>query len=217
MSSGAKQKTSRDATLEIATLMSKSGDKYFKKKKFKKALDNYEKALEIERKLLPPNSSRLATTLDNLAMVNMHLKELDKAYELHKESMAIQRMILIPKSVDLAQLFNHKALIYSDSGELDKSLELYEEALVLERKNLPPDSPYLADLLENIGNIHRRKDEFKRATQFFEESLAIKVCNFGVHIKILHNTTIKIETIKMEIAIFWANRKNRRYLVQSKN
>jgi predicted negative regulator of RcsB-dependent stress response len=50
MSSGAKQKTSLDVTLEIATLMSKSGDKYFKKKKFKKALDNYEKALEIERK-----------------------------------------------------------------------------------------------------------------------------------------------------------------------
>ena len=69
---------------------------YLYKGEYEKALENYNKCLEIRTRVLGPESIDVATTLSRIGVVYFNKGEYEKALENHKKCLQIQTIVLGP-------------------------------------------------------------------------------------------------------------------------
>lgn len=94
----------------------------------------YERALEIQQKLLAPTSLRVAATLAKIAWIAHEQGDLDRATELYEQSLAT-RQKGAPDSRGTATNLNGLARVAHDRGELDAAEAYFNQSLdVLERQ-----------------------------------------------------------------------------------
>ena len=150
-----------------------------------KALEEYNEALEIRRKLAAENPNYLAdlaTTLNDLAVLHRAGNEHTKALEEYEEALTIRRKLARknPKEylVDIAQTLNNLAILHLSFKEYPKASEELEEALIIYRE-LAKESPrvYLTDvatILNNLAILHRNFKDYSKASEKYEEALEIQ-------------------------------------------
>jgi len=141
---------------------------------YSKALEYYEKSLEIRKKTLPANHPDLATSYNNIGLVYRSMGEYSKALEYYEKSLEIRKKTLPANHPDLATSYNNIGLVYRSMGEYSKALEYYEKALEIRKKTLPANHPSLATSYNNIGLVYDSMGEYSKALEYYEKSLEIK-------------------------------------------
>ncbi|CAF5020227.1 unnamed protein product, partial [Rotaria sp. Silwood1] len=133
-----------------------------------------EQALDITKKILPPNHPDLAASFNNIGIVYDEMGEYSKALSWYERSLEIRKIALPPNHPDLASSYNNIAVVYGQMGEYSKALSYYEKDLEITKKALPPNHPDLAVSYNNIGLVYDEMGEYSKALSSYERSLEIK-------------------------------------------
>jgi len=145
----------------------KKGNNAYDKSNYKKAIEYYEKALEIAREI--GNKLGEGTALGNLGLVYGGLGKIKKAMEYYEKALEIAREIgnKLGEGAALANL----GLIYGDLGEVKRAIEYYEKALEIAREIGNKSGEGTA--LGNLGLVYRDLGEVKKAMEYYEKALEI--------------------------------------------
>jgi tetratricopeptide (TPR) repeat protein len=179
------QFASKCSPRNLATTLNSLGIVYGEQNDYGKALQAYEEALAIRRKLAADNPQAylptVAETLNNLGNVYRKQNDAGKALQAYEEALAISRKLAAenPQAYlpDVARTLNNLGIVYDEQNDYGKALQAYEEALAIRRK-LAADNPqaYLPDVaatLNNLGVVYGRLNDYGKALQAYEEALAI--------------------------------------------
>jgi tetratricopeptide (TPR) repeat protein len=139
----------------------------YERSEFKKAIEFYEQALAIARKIKYREGEGGA--LGSLGNAYYSLGEVRKATEYHEQALVIDREIDDRKGegVDLGNLGN----AYSDLGKIRKSIEYYEQAIDIARDI--EDRINEGRWVGNLGNRYSDLGEIRKAIEYYEQSLVI--------------------------------------------
>jgi len=140
---------------------------------YSKALEYFEKSLEIYKKTLPANHPDLATSYNNIGSVYKSMGEYSKALEYYEKSLEIRKKTLPANHPSLAVSYNNIGGVYDSMGEYSKALEYYEKDLEISKKTLPANHPDLATSYNNIGLVYKSMGEYSKALEYYEKSLEI--------------------------------------------
>jgi tetratricopeptide (TPR) repeat protein len=144
-----------------------------------KALEYYEKCLEIRLKTLGGLHPSVASSYNDIGEVWHHKGEFDKALDYYEKCLAIRFKTIGRVHPDVAAMFNNIGMVWADKGVYDKALYYYEKSLVIFLKTLGSKHPDVATIYNNIGILWAKKDEYDNALDYCENSLAIRLKTLG--------------------------------------
>jgi tetratricopeptide (TPR) repeat protein len=101
----------------------------------------YNKALQIQLKILPNNHPSFATTYNNIAAVYGGEGNYPKTVEYLKKALTIRLHSLPPHHPDFADIYRNLAVPFYYQGELSQALEYMKKAHEIRSKNFPFDHP----------------------------------------------------------------------------
>jgi tetratricopeptide (TPR) repeat protein len=152
----------------------------------KKAIQFYEQALEIDRRIGDVMGE--GNTLGNMGLAYRDLGEFKKSIQFYEQRLEIARRIgdIMGEGIAFLNMGN----AYTDLGEYKKALQLYEQALEIDRRigNVMGEGY----VLDNMGCVYLSIGESKEAIQFYEPALEISrrigdvmgegyaLCNMGI-------------------------------------
>lgn len=154
------------------------------KNEYSLALEKYEHALRIIRKLAKTNSNfspNLAITLRNLAQFYLTQYDTHQAIELSEEALQIFQECSKqePKKYlsEIASTLNSLGSSYLANKEIPYALGYYEESLKISRELANEDPtiylPVVASTLVNLANLYRDITEYSKALEKYKESIKI--------------------------------------------
>ncbi|CAF1109295.1 unnamed protein product [Adineta steineri] len=141
---------------------------------YEKAVDYYEKALEIKIKTLPANHPDLAISYSNIGSVYVHMGVYSKALSFYEKALAIYIKTLPANHFLLATSYSNIGGVYREMEECSKSLPFLKKALEIREKTLPANHPSLAISYNNIGSVYIHIGECSKALSFLEKAVGIQ-------------------------------------------
>ncbi len=158
----------------------KAGDLYFKQGNFKNALQNYEKALELE-KIIGERTPNHPIALNDVGMCLYSLGKFQNAIVMHEKALS-----LFTSPEDFAKTWNYLGLSQHKSGSFSTALISFDNALNIN----PGDMTTEADILYNLAELKQDKGEFEDARNLSLKSLEIRKKLFDPpHIAIAESLT----------------------------
>jgi tetratricopeptide (TPR) repeat protein len=158
---------------KIARLPAKSialgniGNIYHNQGKPDEALEYYQQALEINKKL--GYEQGIAHNLSNVGTVYNDLGKHDEALKFQEEALEISRKI--EDEPGIANSLNNIGVVYNDSGKAEKALKFYQEALEINKKMGHEEG--MANVINNIGLTYSKLREINLALNYYQEALKI--------------------------------------------
>ena len=158
---------------KIARLPAKSvalgniGNIYHNLGKPDEALEYYQQALEINKKL--GYEQGIAHNLSNIGTVYNDLGKHDEALKFQEEALEINRKI--EDEPGIANSLNNIGVVYSDSGKTVEVLKFYQEALEINKKIGYEEG--IANVINNIGLTYSKLREINLALNYYQEALKI--------------------------------------------
>jgi tetratricopeptide (TPR) repeat protein len=140
---------------------------------YTEAITFYEKALEIDKKTLPPNDPSLAISYNNIGNVYQNMGDYSKALSSHEKALAIKQQSLPSNHPDLGGSYNNIGMVYDSMGDYPKALSSYEKALAIQQQSLPPNHPDLGMSYNNIGVVYKNMGDYSKARSFYERAVEI--------------------------------------------
>lgn len=143
-----------------------------------KALELYEKVLDIRRNNCQDNDPSLIHTLHAVSHIYFERKNWTEALALYKEALKRQlsphNSILSSDPSSIAATYIWIGLILIQQQKYSEAIEAFEKALELWRTHLSEDHPVLAFLYNNIGVMYYKTRKFDLALTYHEECLKIE-------------------------------------------
>ena len=147
-----------------ADIYFKLGTIVYKLSEWDKAIEYYEKSLEIKEKI--GDTHGMAQTYNNLGLVYARKGEWDRAIEYYEKDLEIFEKI--GDTHGMAQTYNNLGSVYADKGEWDRAIEYYEKDLEISEKI--GDTHGIALTKNGIANILHDKKKFDDALKLYFES-----------------------------------------------
>jgi len=135
--------------------------------KWTKALEYYEKSLEIYQEL--GDKQGILISYFDLGSLYQDKGEWDKALEFYEKSLEIYQELGDKQGTSAC--YNNLGLLYQDKGEWDKALEFYEKSLEIYQEL--GDKQGISTCYNNRGVLYQDKGEWDKALEFYEKSLEI--------------------------------------------
>ena len=123
---------------------------------YSKALEYYEKSLEIRKKSLPANHPDVAASYNNIGMVYYSMGEYSKALEYYEKSLEIIKKTLPENHPLLATSYNNIAWVYRNTTDYKKALNYYEHALEIWQRSLPSNHPNIQCVKQSIDFVKKK-------------------------------------------------------------
>ncbi|MCZ6448265.1 MAG: tetratricopeptide repeat protein, partial [Alphaproteobacteria bacterium] len=101
------------------------------------------KAALKEAKRYGPNDSRIATSLNDLALLYVTLGKYTEAERLHEQALTIWEKALGPDHPKVATALNNLAVLYNSQTRYGEAEPLYKRSLAIMEKALGPLHPRL--------------------------------------------------------------------------
>ncbi len=120
-----------------------------------------------------PQNPRLATSLNNLAVLYLTQGRYAETVPLFKRALAIDEKTFGPEHPEVATDLNNLAELYRAQGKYAEAEPLHERALAIYEKALGPDHPHLAASLENYAALLRKTGRTTEATKMEARAKAI--------------------------------------------
>jgi tetratricopeptide (TPR) repeat protein len=138
-----------------------------------KAIDYYEQALHINKRLLGHEHYNVAIILNNLGEAWKAMGEPIKAISYYEEALCIWRKIYGEKHQKIATALNNLGSALGALGETQKAIVHFEKALHINEVILGKEHPDVACDLNNIGSAWFNLGEYQKAINYFERALKI--------------------------------------------
>jgi tetratricopeptide (TPR) repeat protein len=166
---------------------------------YEKALEYFEKSLDINLKTLGEGHPDVANSYNNIGHILKDKCEYDKSLNYYEKSLVIRLRILGEAHPSVAKSYNNIGIIWSSKGEYDKALEYHTKSLAIKLKTLGETHPSVAESYNNIGIIWSSKGEYDKALEYYEKTLTI-------HLKTLGETHPSVAKSYNNIGIIWKNK-----------
>ncbi len=156
--------------------------------KTREAAEKVAEALQIRKKLYPPERFKdghreLAISLNNMGMFLTSLGEPAKALTYSEQALAMNQKLYPPDRFkdghrELAISLNNMGMFLTSLGEPAKALPYLEQALAMNQKLYLPERfkdghPQLATSLNNMGGVLKSLGEPAKALPYYEQALAM--------------------------------------------
>jgi tetratricopeptide (TPR) repeat protein len=150
---------------------------------FNQALNRIEKARAaygrcLEEARRKGNDDALATTLNNLAVLDSDQSRPDEARKEYREALQIRRKLAETYLSSVAATLNDLAVLDSGQGQPDEARKQYQEALQTYRRLARQDPeaylPAVALTLNNLGNLDSDQNRPDAARKEYQEALQIR-------------------------------------------
>jgi CHAT domain-containing protein/Tfp pilus assembly protein PilF len=174
---GAKTESERERLLneekdlgpsEIATALSRLGDRLYAQGNFSQALVVYSQKRSVAERA--GDRRGLASALDQIGSAHHAMGDYALALEFYEKSLEIREALGDKAGVAATQ--NSIGRIYSILGAYTRALERYQKSL--EISQALGIKAKIANALNNIGVVHRLQGDYAQALEFYRKSLAIK-------------------------------------------
>lgn len=150
-------------------LLAETGLSYFRESRFRSAINNFEKAIEIYT--VQKDSVELSRLLNISGVCFTQLKQYDKALETLRHALAIREKL--GDTLTIASTLNNLASCFRSTNQLDAAFSLYQRSNFLSRKVGYKRGESFT--LNNMGLILVEQKNFQGAIRYFNESLKVKV------------------------------------------
>ena len=100
-----------------------------------------EQALAIFRKALPPDHPRIATSLNNLGIVQSELREYGAARQSYQQVLAILRKALPPDHPEIADSLDNLGLVQRSCGSMRRRSRAMEQGWPFAARPCPRTTP----------------------------------------------------------------------------
>ena len=137
------------------------------------AVEFFEKALAIGRRVLGEDDADLGVYMNNLASTYSDLGRHEDALAMQESALEFRRRVLPPNHPHIGDSMNNLAATYSALGRHEDALAMQESALKFRRRVLPPRHPDIATSLYNISLSYERAGNMARAVECAREALSI--------------------------------------------
>jgi CHAT domain-containing protein/Tfp pilus assembly protein PilF len=135
------------------------------------ALDYYEKALAVFKKVYPSSHPKVASVMVNIGIINRELGFFGDAQN-HLESAAKIWRTLEPEGhPNEAFILLNLGQTYKDMGQKEAAKGYYQKALDLYRKNYGDKHPSLANALNFMGRLQMEARDFSGAVRTFQQAV----------------------------------------------
>ena len=131
------------------------------------AIEYYHKSLSIAKKI--HNVRLSAYNLNNLGMVNTHLKNYKKALNNYSEASLIIKKL--GDEIEYAKVINNIAGLNIILGNYDEALK--NQLSIVDKIQNSDEQTFLIWILNDIGTIYSKKGDYELALKYFFKSLKI--------------------------------------------
>jgi CHAT domain-containing protein/Tfp pilus assembly protein PilF len=174
---------------EQARALTDQGHKCLQEGRYADALAPLEKALQLYRRLYPPERypdghAHLATSLNNLGYLLVLRGDLDRAEPLLVGAVAMYRKVYpVAQFPDghpaLAMGLNNLGILRRDQGDSTQAEAVFREAVAMCEKVYPPEQypdghPNLAQTRNNLAAQLQARAEYAQAEELFRRALAMR-------------------------------------------
>jgi tetratricopeptide (TPR) repeat protein len=161
------------AAITSADGMNAQGEKLRAEGKYAAAQPLFEKALEINRRLLTDDHPHTARSYANLALDLSYLGRHAAARPLHEKALEIRRRLLTDDHPDTASSYDNVAANLNHQGKYAAAQTLFEKALEIRRRLLTDDNPATAITYNNLAHNLDSQGKYAAAQPLFEKALEI--------------------------------------------
>jgi tetratricopeptide (TPR) repeat protein/predicted Ser/Thr protein kinase len=123
------------------------------------------------------DDKRLASVLNNLAVVAKDQGKYDEAFDFLRRALAIAEKL--NNEAQLSIILNNLGVVLRRQGKYEEALSYYQRALALKEQRLGAAHPDVASTLINIGTLMRQAGKYEEALVYYKRSLAIKEAALG--------------------------------------
>jgi len=121
--------TTKAPAIDVAALLDDLAQVYGQDQQWALARQTYERALEIDRRVLGDHHPRVAARLQKLALVAQNMGDLSQAENEYRQALAIYDKSPPPDHQDRAAAMMHLARLLVDRGKAEEALELSDRSL----------------------------------------------------------------------------------------
>jgi serine/threonine protein kinase/Tfp pilus assembly protein PilF len=163
---------------EIAALLDNLGHVYTVQHQWTQAKRSYERALEVDRRILGDDTPRVATHLHNLAVVAQNLGDLQHAEALYRDAIARLERTDGSQHPETAGARGNYGLLLQREGRFAEAEPLLRSALGVALDVYGPDNyntayarVSLGMLLHDEGNLKGAESEYRQALEVYGKTL----------------------------------------------
>ena len=164
---------------EDPTLLSWLGQSHHALADWTEAEPLLRRVLAIDEKSCGPDHSKVATDLNNLAMLLQDTGRFTEAEPLLRRALAIDEKSYGPEHPNVASDLNDLAALLHDTGRLAEAEPLMRHALAIDEKSYGPEHPNVATALNNLAQLLKATDRFAEAEPLMRRTLAIDEKSYG--------------------------------------
>jgi tetratricopeptide (TPR) repeat protein len=169
-----------------------------------KAIGSFQKALELEEKVLGERRTKLGVehrntlrTAGNLAESYNRLGRYEEAVELGKHMLEVKRRVLGPEDADTVMAMFNLAVSYSKLRQNQEALELEEQVLEIRRRILGPEDPHTLQTMRNLAVSYRIAGRKQEALELNGQALEMQEKVFGPeHPEALYSTFYRLYILR---------------------
>ena len=169
----------QEETETLASVFHNLGYGYNAMGNYDKALEYFEKALEIRESKLGKDHPSTASTYNNIGEVYRAKGDYDKALEYYGKAMEIKESKLGKDHPVTAATYNNIGGVYGAKGDYDEALEYCEKAMIVRQFRWGENHPNTATVYNNIAVEYYAKDDFDNALVYFKKALEIRESKSG--------------------------------------
>ena len=151
----------------------RQGQALYQAGRYGEAIPFYEKALQLSEREFGPEHPKVATSLNNLALLYDAQGRYGDAEPLYKRSLAIREKALGPDHPNVATSLTNLAELYRAQGRYADAEPLYKRALAINEKALGPEHPDVATSLNNLALLYQAQGRYGDAEPLYKRALAI--------------------------------------------
>ncbi|MEM7156906.1 MAG: serine/threonine-protein kinase [Myxococcota bacterium] len=138
------------------------------------AAEHFGRALSLQERLLSPDSTDLANTLNDSAHVWRRQGDYVAAREAYERALAIHRRIEGSESSDVALVLSNLGNVALFTGALGEAERRYLEAIAIDEKLLGPHNPEVGRVLSNLSNVYMDQQRYEDATATLRRAIEIQ-------------------------------------------
>jgi eukaryotic-like serine/threonine-protein kinase len=163
---------------DVSALLDDLAQVYGSEQQWTLAKQTYERALQIDRRVLGDDHPRVAMRLNNLAVVAQNIGDLKLAETLYRDAIRRDELAYGDQHPETGAARGNYGLLLQREGRLAEAEPLLRSALEIELKLYGPnnysvgyDRVSLAMLLHDQGHLQAAETEFRQALAVYDKSL----------------------------------------------
>ena len=156
-----------DIRVSIGRLCKKSGN-------YKRALDEYERAVKISEEREEEPSYFKMRFLLAYALLCQRCELYDRAAEIYESAVAVREELIDTAHLDFISVLNNLAVIYNRQKNTEKAVETHKRVLSVVEDILGKDHVFYGDVITNLGVDYSFAGDYDKAIEYHNKALEIK-------------------------------------------